>query len=163
MIPYAAVTRTRRNLEALRRAGWRMFLTPDEPKPPQGFRYAIDNGAWRCYQKQIPFDERRFERLYEERGKDADFVVLPDIVCGGLESLRLSEKWIERLPGVRLLLPLQDGMTPADSGCGDCSKCRRTAYMRAWRARQKEDLPEVRRMVQLDALYRSEVLRGSKG
>lgn len=112
MIGYASNTGTRRNLAALREAGWRILIVPSKPKPPAGFRYAVDNGAWTAHQQGTEFDGEAFARLVDTYGLDADFVVLPDIVAGGMESLALSVSWIPRLPGMRLLLPVQDGMHP---------------------------------------------------
>ncbi len=112
MIGYASNTGTRRNLAALREAGWRILVTPSKPKPPVGFRYGVDNGAWTAHQQGTEFDGEAFTRLVDAYGLDADFVVLPDIVAGGMESLALSVSWIPRLMGLRLLLPVQDGMLP---------------------------------------------------
>ena len=42
-------------------------------------------------------------------------MIVPDIVAGGLDSLRYSMEWVPRLSGVcPLLLAVQDGMTPDD-------------------------------------------------
>lgn len=112
MIGYASNTGTRRNLAALKASGWRILITPSNPKPPNGFRYGVDNGAWKAYQQGTEFDGESFARLVDAHGFDADFVVLPDIVAGGMQSLGLSVSWIPRLPGLRLLLPVQDGMHP---------------------------------------------------
>lgn len=117
MIPYASNTGTKRNLAALREAGWRLFITPTNCRLPEGFRFAIDNDAWRSYQQKIPFDGEAFEGLVERLGCAADFVVLPDIVGGGNESLEFSLSWLPKLRLIRhLLLPLQDGMTAHDVG-----------------------------------------------
>lgn len=111
MIAYASNTRTKRNLAALSEAGWRIFLTPINPNPPEGFKYACDNGAWGCHQQNIPFEEGRFKRLIERSGAAADFVIAPDIVAGGTRSLEFSESWMPYLKNLRLtLLALQDGM-----------------------------------------------------
>lgn len=111
MIPYASNTGTLRNLDALRTAGWRILLTPANPKPRQGLKYGVDNGAWSTYQSGAPFDAAAFNALVESAGGAADFVIIPDIVAGGLQSLDFSVSWIPRLRGLRqLLLPVQDGM-----------------------------------------------------
>lgn len=110
MIAYASNTGTRKNLEALRLHGWRILLTPANPKPRPDLRYGIDNGAWGAHQLGIDFQVEPFLRLVDRCGLDADFVVLPDIVAGGMASLALSISWIRRLAGMRLLLPVQDGM-----------------------------------------------------
>lgn len=53
-----------------------------------------------------------FERAVYRLGNGADFIVLPDIVMGGADSLRFSLSWLPRLRGVApLMLPVQDGMT----------------------------------------------------
>ena len=127
MIGYASVTRTKKNLAALRSSGWRILITPENPKPPDGFQFAIDNGAWGYYQRSEAFDAAAFERLIERYGGMADFVIAPDMVAGGMRSLEFSLKWLPKLRHFRRsLLPLQDGMHPSEvsdvlrsySGCG---------------------------------------------
>jgi hypothetical protein len=112
MLAYASNTGTRINLAALRKAHWRILLTPLNPTPHPDLPFAIDNGAWSCHQNGKPFDSNGFLGLVERHGGAADFVILPDIVAGGMDSLKRSESWIRRLPAIRkFLLPLQDGMT----------------------------------------------------
>ena len=68
-------------------------------------------GAWKAFQQQRPFDEIAFSFLVERHGPSADFVVIPDIVAGGMASLEFSRSWIPRLKHLKkLLLPVQDGM-----------------------------------------------------
>jgi hypothetical protein len=113
VIGYASNTGTKRNLAALRDAGWRIMLTPDNPTPREGLKHCLDNGAWGAFQKGIPFDCGRFEKLVDTAGLKADFIVLPDIVAGGGNSLAFSVSWLPRLNSYRsLLLPVQDGMDP---------------------------------------------------
>ena len=117
MRSYASNTRTPRNLEQFRRHGWRILLSPANPHPPAGLPFAIDNGAWPCFTKKLPFDSDGFSAMVEAHGAAADFVVVPDIVAGGLESLRFSLSWLDRLRGIRLLLlPVQDGMSAGEVG-----------------------------------------------
>lgn len=115
---YASRTGTRRNLAALRAAGWRLMISARGVWRTEGFPYALDNGAWTAYQKAEPFDSTAFRRCVWRLGAGADFVVAPDIVAGGLDSLRLSLRWLDWLwglpPSARLLLPVQDGMAPED-------------------------------------------------
>jgi hypothetical protein len=111
VIGYASNTGTRRNLAALRVADWRILLTPDNPTPREGLKHGVDNGAWGAFQKNQPFDEGRFLSLVEQSGADADFIVVPDIVAGGMRSLDFSLSWLPRLAGgPLLLLAVQDGM-----------------------------------------------------
>lgn len=117
MNSYASNTGTLRNLDALRRHGWRILLTPRNPRPPAGLPFAIDNGAWSNYQRKEPFDNEGFRRLVETHGAAAEFVVIPDKVCEGMKSLEFSLLWLEELRHLRrLLLPVQDGMSAADVG-----------------------------------------------
>ena len=116
MIGYASNTGTRRNLEALRIAAWRLLLTPDNPTVRTGLQYGIDNGAWKAHQQKTPFDAESFSTLVDRHGSMSDFVVVPDIVAGGNNSLDFSLSW---LPGLvarapYLLLPVQDGMDSRD-------------------------------------------------
>lgn len=116
LICYASRTGTRRNLDVLRRSGWRMLVSPASPYLPPDFRFAIDNGAWPAFVSGVPFDEVGFERLVDRLGARADWVVAPDIVGGGLPSLELSLRWSNRLLSCcgLVLIAVQDGMVPAD-------------------------------------------------
>ena len=117
MIAYASGATNRRSLKALRAYGWRIFLTPDHPIPQEDLLFAIDNGAWKAYQQQTAFDDEAFSSLVERFGCGADFVVIPDIVAGGKESLDYSISWLPKLRAVKhLLLPIQDGMRAHDVG-----------------------------------------------
>jgi hypothetical protein len=117
VIGYASNTGTRRNLHALREAGWRILITPDKPRPPERMNFAIDNGAWKAFKQGTPFDSDAFGDLVDRFGCAADFVVLPDIVAGGMQSLELSRKWIPKLAFLKnILLPLQDGMDAESVG-----------------------------------------------
>jgi hypothetical protein len=115
VIAYASRTGTRRNLEALRRAGWRLLVSATGPWRTEGFSYAIDNGAWTAFQNKTMFDEGLFTGIVDKLGSGSDWIVVPDIVAGGIASLEFSLKWIGRLRGVsKLLIAVQDGMTPED-------------------------------------------------
>ena len=99
----------------MRTAGWRLLISATGVHRTEGFRYAIDNGAWTAHQQSQAFDEAAFEKIVRALGADADWIAIPDIVMGGLDSLAFSLSWIERLrkiTGTRLLLPVQDGMEP---------------------------------------------------
>lgn len=82
----------------------------------EGFPYAIDNGAWTAFSQGTAWNVAAFERIVADLGAGADFIVAPDIVAGGLASLKLSESWLKRLDGIgaRRLVPVQDGMTVDD-------------------------------------------------
>lgn len=114
---YASRTGTRRNLDALRARGWGLIVSATGAHRTEGFaRYGVDNGAWTAHQQGTAWDEAVFVQLVSTLGAGADFVIAPDVVAGGLESLRLSLSWVERLRAVcrLVLIPVQDGMELAD-------------------------------------------------
>lgn len=69
-------------------------------------------GGWR----EQEWDEEAFEQALERYGPTADFVVLPDIVAVGAESLALSLRWSNRCMSYcsLVLIAVQDGMEPED-------------------------------------------------
>jgi hypothetical protein len=81
-----------------------------------GIPLALDNGAFRSWRLGYPFIERLFLHALEQgykRGWKLDFVVCPDMVAKGMDSLVFSMRWQERLASCdRLALAVQDGMTP---------------------------------------------------
>ena len=114
---YASRTGTRRNLNALRAAGWGLLVSRAGAWRTEGFaNYVLDNGAWSDYRAGRAFDGDAFERLVDKLGARARWIVLPDIVAGGLASLELSLRWSNRCLSVcpLVLLAVQDGMTEAD-------------------------------------------------
>ena len=119
MIAYAARTGTRRNLAALRAAGWRLMLSPRGVMNAHGFSYALDNGAWTAFTHgESMLDIDKFERACRTHGHAADWVVAPDIVMGGRASLDLSFGWLPHLrrKGFRVAIAVQNGHEPDDIG-----------------------------------------------
>jgi hypothetical protein len=117
VISLATGTGTRRNLDAMRAHGFGLLLTPDRPEMRNGFDlFAIDNGAWGCFQRGVQWLPEPWQRLVEAHGRTALFAILPDVVCGGAASLALSLSWLpwaqERCPQV--LIAVQNGMTAED-------------------------------------------------
>jgi hypothetical protein len=112
MVGYASRTGTKRNLAALQNADWRLLVSAKGELRTEGMRYALDNGAWSAFVQQEPFDEDAFLVAVDRLGEGADWIVLPDIVAGGLVSLDYSLWWKERLRGMptRLLIAVQNGM-----------------------------------------------------
>jgi hypothetical protein len=109
---YASRTGTRRNLAAMRAAGWRLIVSPTGVLRSEGFKYALDNGAWTAFQQGRPFNDALFWRAVDQLGERADWIVLPDIVAGGRRSLDMSLAWLDRLRGLPtpLLIAVQNGM-----------------------------------------------------
>jgi hypothetical protein len=78
--------------------------------------YALDNGAYSAWSNGREWDEEHFLKILVRAMvaiRQPDFVVVPDQVAAGGDSLRFSVKWIKRLPefpGTRYMLAVQDGM-----------------------------------------------------
>jgi hypothetical protein len=117
MMCYASRTGTRRNLAVLRNAGWGLLVSRAGVWRTEGFGdYVLDNGAWSDHQAGRDFDADNFERLIDQLGARARWIVLPDIVAGGLASLALSVRWLNRCLSVcpLVLIAVQDGMVETD-------------------------------------------------
>src|SRR3546814_3757104 len=112
VIAYASRTGTRRNLDALRDAGWRLMVSARGVLRTEGFPYALDNGAWTSFQHGEKFDAKAFLIAIEKLGAGADFIVVPDIVCGGLESLTFSRRWWDILHVYPQISASPDETTP---------------------------------------------------
>lgn len=85
--------------------------------PPRRLPFFLDNGAFRDWKAGLPFDEVAFVASLAKcagLGLKPDFVIAPDVVMGGRESLAISNAWSERLAGLPLYLAVQNGMSAAD-------------------------------------------------
>lgn len=114
MIGYAAAMGRGAGLDGVRAAGWRLMVSPDNLRPVHGLRYALDNGAWGAFLRGEDLNISKFLNAFERCGVGADWVVLPDVVCGGEESYDLTLEWFDRLrgSGVPLMFAVQDGFVP---------------------------------------------------
>jgi hypothetical protein len=113
---YVSRTGNRRNLAAMRAAGFRVLVSRAHEWRTEGFAYCLDSGGWADHQAGRPFDDDGYERMIDRLGAGADFIVLPDRV-GERSSLDLSVRWLNRTlaTGAPLvLIPVQNGMQPAD-------------------------------------------------
>jgi hypothetical protein len=86
--------------------------------PKSGVRWFLDNGAFHAWKNKKNFDSNAFlETLWklERCCSEPDFIVAPDIVMGGKESLDFSLSWFEKIPGgYKTYLAVQDGMATND-------------------------------------------------
>lgn len=93
-------------------------MTVREEYPPRRKPWAFDNGAFKDWKAGKPFDAARYTKALERieaAGDRPAFAVVPDIVAGGLASLRFSEQWAPRLRTFApLYLAVQDGMEEDD-------------------------------------------------
>lgn len=121
MIGYATVTGTKRNVAALRDHGWGWLFSAAGWLPShawveaQGIEECCgDSGAYHYHNQNLPFDVLNYERLLTWiRPLRPRFVMLPDILGQGRESLALSMRWCPILAqlGIPAALVVQDGMT----------------------------------------------------
>lgn len=85
---------------------------------PKRFPFAQDNGAFKDHQASNSFDASAFLRDLDRlltQNLTPDFLVIPDIVAGGLRSLDFSLQWVDKLPfKERLYFVVQDGQTTED-------------------------------------------------
>jgi len=83
-----------------------------------GIKMAIDNGAFSSWMRGFPFMADVFRDHLKDafkNGINAEFIVCPDIVAGGKDSLDFSMSWASgELFGARLALAVQDGIKSQD-------------------------------------------------
>lgn len=117
---YASRTGTRRNLAAMRAAGWGLLVSRAGVWRTEGFDEVVgDNGAWADFQAGRQFDEDAFERFldwFAAQPVAPRWLVLPDIVAGGQRSLELSLRYQNRCLSIApmALIAVQDGMQHSD-------------------------------------------------
>lgn len=90
-----------------------MLLANNFRVPKSGVDWALDNGAYHAYLNKESFDEISFRRTINriDEFPKPDFIVVPDIVAGGMNSLDFSLQWLKELPDkYDYFIPVQDGM-----------------------------------------------------
>ena len=114
---YVGQTRSRALIAELGALGFGECTQPME-MPPRRRPWFLDNAAFSAWRAGRAFDAEGFERALCSPVLDEsppDFVVCPDRVATGLESLAFSLRWRERSellrPGLPWYLVTQDGMT----------------------------------------------------
>ena len=121
MIIYTGQT-TSTKLDKIKKLGMGVMISSHPNTAPskdlKDVPCALDNGAFTCYKKGYPFQEDVFLETIKKAYKlnlTLDFIVCPDIVAGGKESLKFSLEWAKRLKTApNLALVLQDGMEERD-------------------------------------------------
>lgn len=114
---FAGSTRSRAWLKRIDILGWgRLFA--ENPTPRSGEPWALDNGVFGAWKHQAPWKAHAFLKSLAMSAAlhEPVFGVLPDIVGGGVGSIRHSMRWRDCavLPEIPWYLALQDGMTAAD-------------------------------------------------
>ena len=115
VIVYIGQTRSHSLIESLTQLGFGECVLPDSSWPPKRKPYFADNWAFPAWRKGIPWPEAEFveftERIAAYSDKP-DFIVAPDKVAQGMESLSFSLMWARRLVGLcPIYLAVQDGMS----------------------------------------------------
>ncbi|MBP2147223.1 hypothetical protein J2129_002736 [Methanofollis sp. W23] len=86
--------------------------------PPPGATFMLDNGAFTAWKHGEEWDEKAFYRMltrFHAAGLHPYGVVIPDIVKGGLASLKRSEEHLPLIPEeMPRYLAVQEGITPQD-------------------------------------------------
>jgi hypothetical protein len=113
MMVYLGQTRAAAWIAALNSYGFGECTTRSE-FPPRRLPFFFDNGAFLDHQRGRPFQTAKFEAALAKlkaSGMRPDFLVVPDLVAQGHDSLRFSLSWVDRLKGLApLYLVVQDGM-----------------------------------------------------
>lgn len=100
----------------MKEKGYGMLVSGEYRTVKDAPYFAIDNGAFSAYKNGVPWDKKAFLKLidrYFDQREIPDFIVVPDIVAGGLESLEFSAQWVHKIvvhAGTRKYLAVQDGM-----------------------------------------------------
>ena len=105
---YVGQTRSRALIAELSTHGFGECTQPTE-LPPRRRPWFYDNGAFKAWRSGQPFDLARW-RAGLDVARSADFVVAPDIVSGGLDSLAFSLSLVDEIQAPAYLV-VQDGMT----------------------------------------------------
>lgn len=117
MIAYVGQTRSPALVRELAQRGIGECVVRGE-LPARRAPFFHDNGAYRDWKAGRAFACNRWTRdmrWLDYRGIVPDFVVVPDVVAGGVASLAFSAFWRDVVPAhFPAYLAVQDGMTAAD-------------------------------------------------
>ena len=111
------------NREACKELGVGLMMCDGWRDPSDYPFFAVDNGAYSAWSQGKRWNPATFMHILSRCAEELaapDFVVLPDIVGGGVESLNLSFAWRKTLDitwpymGFNWALAVQDGMTEED-------------------------------------------------
>lgn len=114
---FVGQTRSRKLVARLAELGIGEMTQPDE-YPPRRRPYVLDNAAFKSFKAGRPLDEEAFRVALDACKQDPPaFVVVPDKVAAGMESLEYSMGWVEECrerSGAPCYLVVQDGMEKRD-------------------------------------------------
>lgn len=112
---YIGNTGTLRHFEIMKQNGWgNVHLANAFRYPKKNIDWILDNGAYSNWIHKKPFNSIAFREALikiEKCVSYPDFIICPDIVAGGYDSLQFSLKWLDEIPaGYPIYLAVQDGM-----------------------------------------------------
>lgn len=121
---YVGQTRGRKTIAALEQLGFGECVQRGEGAARR-HPWFLDNGAFRDFKAGTEFDAEAYEATFARHADSPapDFIVLPDIVEGGSESLAFSISWDQRVRELSLetwgtvpaiYIAVQDGMSSRD-------------------------------------------------
>lgn len=95
-----------------------MWTAGQDKWPPTRKPFAIDCGTFSPWRNRRRWDEGPFIDAVArcDAQNRPDFVICPDLIGKGTESLALSLSWRARLHGFPVFLAVQDGMRPHQVG-----------------------------------------------
>lgn len=110
-MPYVGQTRSRKLVARLAALGIGEMTQPKE-YPPRRRPWVLDNAAFKAWKAGETFAEEPFRVALEAARKDPPvFIVVPDAVAAGLDSLALSLSWVAECEAISpAYLAVQDGM-----------------------------------------------------
>jgi hypothetical protein len=121
MLIYTGQTGTITKFEKIKRLGMGICLSSNPNSSPSKDMSEVpcflDNGAFACHSKGYPFQEDVFMTTMKKAYKcniPLDFIVVPDLLMRGKDSLEFSMGWIHGAlkTANNLALVVQDGMLP---------------------------------------------------
>lgn len=121
---YCGATGSKKKLDYMWKNNYGLMLNPSIWKYGRNvpWKYwALDNGAYKAYTDNTKFDSQKFlKTIYQKLPKAKvipDFIVVPDKVGAGLESLQFSLAWHSKLKYMEeynWYLAVQDNMQISD-------------------------------------------------
>jgi len=113
LMVYIGQTASKALIRRLIGYGFGECVQPDE-WPPRRHPWFLDNAAYRAWANKEEWNPAPFEYVLGAcKSWPPDFVIAPDVVAGGADSMALSLSWVSRIP-YPAYLAVQDGMTEAN-------------------------------------------------
>lgn len=79
-------------------------------------RYFLDNGAFTAFQQECAWNQDEFVSAlarHQPPNREPDFIVLPDVVGFGRDTIKRSLAWLNFQPNRPWYMAVQNGMFPA--------------------------------------------------